>query len=137
MHFAVCRNEFNIVKMKTKKIETQNVGGVEASKSVVVERFGAEKIAQWKSEYGKRPLSVITVADKVAVLRPITATELSQYSMMVASPGGGLDTASRYLLEELWIDGDNEIRDDEEYFMGAMLQLQNTIELKKSSFTRL
>lgn len=123
--------------MKTKKIETQNGESDEASKSVAVERFGAEKIAQWKSEYGKRPLSVITVADKVAVLRPITATELSQYSMMVASPSGGLDTASRYLLEELWIDGDNEIRDDEEYFMSAMLQLQNTIELKKSSFTRL
>ncbi|MEG0701826.1 MAG: hypothetical protein RR442_09925, partial [Muribaculaceae bacterium] len=106
-------------------------------KSVAVERFGEEKIAKWKSEYGKRLLSVITVADKVAVLRPITATELSQYSMLTASPNGGLDTASRYLLEELWIDGDNEIRDDEEYFMSAMLQLQNTIELKKSSFTRL
>lgn len=123
--------------MKTKKIEIENVESAEEGKSVVVERFGEEKIAKWKSEYGKRLLSVITVADKVAVLRPITATELSQYSMLTASPNGGLDTASRYLLEELWIDGDNEIRDDEEYFMSAMLQLQNTIELKKSSFTRL
>ena len=40
-------------------------------------------------------------------------------------------------MEALWIDGDNCIRDDEDFFISAMLQMQNVIELKKSSFSRI
>lgn len=99
-------------------------------------RYGA-KLEEYKKQFAPRKLSVIVVEDKSAILRPVTAAEMGQYSLMIAGENGGLDTACRYLLESLWLDGDNCIRDDEEYFISAMLQLQNVIELKKSSFLRI
>ena len=38
------------------------------------------------------------------------------------------------LINELWLGGDDEIRDDDEYFMSAMIEVQNLIEVKKSAF---
>ncbi len=107
-------------------------------KELLVERFGAERVETWQKQFAPRKISVIAVEDKIAVLKPITASEIGQYSMMVAdSENGGLDVASRYILNALWLDGDDCIRDNEEYFISAMLQIQNVIELKKSLFIRL
>lgn len=100
------------------------------------ERFGADKVAEMRKSAGKRKLNIVVVEDKMAVLRPIGATEIGNYSMMVATDND-LEKASRYLLEELWIDGDNDIRDDEECFIAAMMQLQRVMEVKKSSFFQL
>lgn len=105
-------------------------------KDLLIERFGNEKVENWQKQFAPRKLSVIVVEDKLAVLRPITASELGQFSVMVAGEDG-LETACRYILSALWIDGDNCLRDDEEYFMGAMLQVQNAIELKKSAYYKL
>ncbi|MDR2472145.1 MAG: hypothetical protein LBD53_01095 [Tannerella sp.] len=88
---------------------------------------------KWEKQFAPRPLPVIQVEGKYAVLRPITAKEVSQFSMSVAA-GNGLDDACRYLMEELWLGGDNELRDDEEYFIAAMLQVQRIMEVKKSFF---
>ncbi len=103
---------------------------------LLIERFGAEKVAEMRKIAGKRKLNVIVVEDKIAVLRPVGAAEVANYSMMVATDND-LEKASRYLLEELWIEGDNEVRDDEESFISAMMQLQRVMEVKKSSFFQL
>lgn len=124
-----------IRELKTADADVNNA--VIAYRSKVIERFGAANIAKWKAEHNAQSLSVIAVEDKMAILRPITPAEFSHYSLMVADPQGGMDVASRYLLEELWIDGDDEIRNDDDYFIAAMLQLQNAIELKKSGFMKL
>jgi hypothetical protein len=108
-----------------------------ALENLLSERFGKDKIAAWQKEHAPRKLNVIEVEDKIAVLRPIGAKEIAQYSMALVDPERGMEVATRYLLEELWIDGDNEIREDEEYFISAMLQVQNVIETKKSRFTKL
>ena len=105
---------------------------------VLTDRFGAERLKAWKGQFAPRKLSVISVEDKIAVLRPITAEVIATYSMMMADAAtGGMDKATKYILEELWIDGDTCLKDDEEYFISAMLQVQNTIEVKKSAFYRL
>lgn len=110
---------------------------VENIDNILAARFGKERVETMRREFAPRRLGVIMVEDKIAVLRPITSAELSQYSMLVAdSVAGGIDKASRYLLDALWIDGDECIRNDEEHFMAAMLQLQNAIEVKKSVFCR-
>lgn len=107
-------------------------------RELLVARFGEEKVSAWQKQFSPRKISVIAVEDKIAVLKPIIASEIGQYSMMMADPeNGGLDIASRYILNALWLDGDNCVRDDDEYFMSAMLQLQNVIELKKSLFIKL
>lgn len=104
------------------------------TEQLLKEQYG-EKLEEYKKQYSPRKLSVINVEGKLAILRPVTAAEMGQYSIMMAHDG--LDVACRYLLEALWIDGDNSLRDDEEYFISAMLHIQNVIELKKSSFLRL
>ncbi len=55
----------------------------------------------------------------------------------VVDSESGIDVAARALLNELWLASDEEIREDEDYFISAMMELQNIIELKKSSFTKL
>ena len=99
----------------------------------LAEKFG-NKYQEWKNQFSPRKLNLIKVEDKIALLRPIGAAEVSIFSMMTVNPEMGLDKASEFLLNELWLDGDNEIINDEEYFISAMLQLQNVVELKKSSF---
>ena len=107
-----------------------------AIESQLSERFGADYTA-WKKQYSPRQLSILTVEDKLAVLRPVGASEVATFSMMVANSEIGLDKASEYLLGELWLAGDMELQEDEDYFISAMLQLQNVVELKKSNFYRL
>jgi len=107
------------------------------ARDLLVARFGEDKVSAWEKQYAPRKLSVVEVEDKICVLRPIMATEVSEFSVMVAMPEVGLEKATRYLLGELWIDGDMEIQNDEEYFISAMLQVQRTTELKKSNFYKL
>ena len=107
-----------------------------AMETQLQERFGA-KFTEWKNQYAPRQLNVVVVEEKLAVLRPIGASEVATFSMMVANPEMGLDKATDYLLNELWLDGDTELINDEDYFISAMLQLQNVVELKKSNFYRL
>lgn len=116
-----------------KKPEAKTVTG----EQLLIERFGAEKVKEWQKEYAPRKLSVINVEGKFAILKPIGANEVANFSMMVANVDMGIDKASEYLMNELWIDGDNELLSDEEYFISAMMQLQRVIEVKKSSFFQL
>ena len=103
----------------------------------LTERYG-DKFKQWEKEYAPRKLNYIEVEDKNALLRPIDPETLSNYSMMLVLPeAGGLTAATRYILEELWLDGDEDIRDNDDYFMSAMVQVQHVMEQKKSRFIRL
>ena len=98
------------------------------------QRFGKEKLDQLSKEFNGRKLCIIAVEDKIAVLKPLNAKELSDYTRTMMS--AGLDVAARQLLDALWLGGDECIRDNEDYFMAAMVELQNVIELKKSTFGR-
>ena len=124
--------------MDNKKEKTAEQIAKEARELVIkqlTKRF--PEFPKWEKEYAPRKLNYIEVEDKCAILRPIGAKEISEYSMALVDPTKGMEVATRYLLEELWIDGDNELRDDEDFFIGAMLQMQNVIETKKSHFIKL
>lgn len=111
---------------------------MEDIEKILAKRFGQEKVDELRKAYPGRKLNVIMVEDKVAVLRPVTARELSDFTITMAdTEKGGLDVACRNLLDTLWIGGDEEIRDNEEYFMSSMIQIQNCVELKKSAFYKL
>ena len=98
------------------------------------QRFGKDELDRLSKEFNGRKLCIIAVEDKIAVLKPLNAKELSDYTRTMMS--AGLDVAARQLLDALWLGGDECIRDDEDYFMAAMVELQNVIELKKSTFGR-
>ena len=102
--------------------------------AVLQERFG-DRVEKWQKQFAPRQLCIIVVEEKLAVLRPITAEEVAKYSMMASQ--GDIAGGARYVLQQLWLDGDNELLDDEDYFISAMMQVQNTIQLKESSFTTL
>lgn len=118
------------------ELKAQMEAQKKAVETAVVTRFGAD-YDRWKKDFAPRQLNILTVEDKLAVLRPVGASEVATFSMMVANPEIGLDKASEYLLGELWLGGDMELQEDEDYFISAMLQLQNVVELKKSNFYRL
>lgn len=102
----------------------------------LTKRFG-KSLDEFRTQYAPRQLNVIEVENKIALLAPISAKAIANYSMALVDPEKGMEVATRYLLEELWLAGDDEIRDDEEFFMGAMLQIQNVIQIKNSRFTKL
>ena len=110
------------------------MANIEKIENILEQKFTKERVAKWRKQFAPRKLNIIVVDDKIAVLRPVTADAVARYSMLVADKSEGLASAARYLINELWLDGDNEIQDDEEYFIAAMLQVQNSIELKKSTF---
>ena len=56
-----------------------------------------------------------------AALAPVTAQAVSQFATLAANPQGGLESASRMLLETQWIDGDDCLRNDDDYFITVML----------------
>jgi len=109
----------------------------DVTEQTVIDKFGANAIDQWKKQYAPRQLNVVAVEDAIAVLRPVNAKEIGDYSMMVSDSNVGLEKATRYLISELWLGGDVRILNDEEYFISAMMQSQKIIELKKSTFFRL
>lgn len=104
---------------------------------ILQDKFGKERVDKWRKQFAPRKLNIIAVEDKIAVLRPVTAAAVSQYSLLVADKSQGLEAGARYLINDLWLDGDSEIQDDEDYFIAAMLQVQNSIQLKKSTFYNL
>ena len=121
-----------------KKEQTAGIPAVNKPKNDVLarlyERFGRQRIEGWQQEYAPRKLTVIEVEGKLAVLRPIGVAEIGTYTMMTVNSELGFVKANEFLLSELWLDGDSEIRDNEEYLIAALLQVQNSLELKKSSF---
>lgn len=96
-------------------------------------KFGKDKLAEIQAMYPGRKLNIIVVEDKVCVLMPMNPKALANYTRTMMDPDGGIDEAARQVLNELWIGGDDEIRDDDEYFMSAMTELLSLIEVKKSA----
>lgn len=103
---------------------------------LVEQRFGKDKIKELKKQNGGK-LKAVIVGDKYALLRMPTLENTAEYSLILNSGAENLSKAlvdaTRYLLEELWVDGDNEIRDNDEYTSGAMMQIQQMIEVKKTT----
>lgn len=125
------------IENRVKKQTEANADERDEVRNYLIARFG-DKFAEWEKEYAPRKLNYIDVEDKMALLRPIDPETLSSYSMLlVASESGGLVVATRFVLEELWLGGDDEIRDNDDYFMAAMIQVQQVMEQKKSRFIKL
>ena len=99
-----------------------------------VDRFTQEKLDEYKSQYGRRPLIYIAVGDYRAILRPPTADDLGDY--MTAIGTNGMSKAVAMIIEQLWIDGDFELIDDEDMFISVFLQMNNILETKKAEFFR-
>lgn len=99
-----------------------------------IERFGENKLQDWKLNYGNRELIYLKVDDNLAVLRPVTADDLGEYLTQAAT--NGMSKAVAMILETLWIDGDYALIQDEDYFIAVFMQINNVLESKKGDFFR-
>ena len=98
--------------------------------------FTDEQLKRWKDKYGDDGISEVTVADKKAVLHKPSRKDLSFAS---AGSGQGSDAIkfSEILMRQCWIDGDMEIQEDDNYFLGAVPVLQAVSEVKKAEIKKL
>lgn len=98
------------------------------------ERFGKEKLNNWKKQHGNRELIFLGVGNDKAVLRPPTADDLSDYMTTIGT--ASMSKAVVMIMEALWLDGDFSLIDDEDKFISIFLQINNILEGRKAEFFR-
>ena len=91
-----------------------------------------EQIAMWKKQYGD--VFEVTAGDKACYLkRPDRHT-------LKAADAIGSEDPMRYneiLLENCWIDGDTEMKTNDNYFMQVVLVLIEMVEFRKGNYKKL
>jgi hypothetical protein len=115
---------------KTKEVEKLQENDI----TPFVERFGQDKLDEWKATAGDRKLIYLKHDADLAVLRPPTADDLGDYMIQVGT--NGLSKAVACIMEELWLDGDIALIDNEEKFIAVFLQINNILEGKKAEYFR-
>lgn len=98
-------------------------------------RFTLEQIAKWKKQFGDRQLIALGVDGKWAALRPPTSEDLSDYTMALIN--SDMSKAVLLVMEKLWLDGDIDLIENEDYFMAVFLQMHTVLEARKATLFRL
>lgn len=104
------------------------------AKAAFIERFGKEKLDDWKQQFGNRDLIFLKVDQDMAVLRPPTADDLGDYMTSIGT--NGMSKAVAFIMEQLWLEGDHPLIEDEDKFIAVFLQINNILEGKKADYFR-
>jgi len=107
---------------------------VEKTKPATVAEITQEQIDAWKKEHTKG-VHKLTVEDKAGFVRNPNRNDL-KYAMTRLKGGGELDMAEA-LLEEIWLGGDSELLEDDDYFFAAVSQVQDLMQVKNASLVKL
>lgn len=92
--------------------------------------FKKEQIDAWKKQHGD--IYLITVEDKSCVLRKPTRQELSFVSG-ITDPMLFTET----LLKHLWLAGDEDMQERDEYFLAISSKLDTVLKLKEAEVKKL
>lgn len=92
--------------------------------------FNKEQIDAWKKQHGD--IYLITVEDKSCVLRKPTRQELSFVSG-ITDPMQFTET----LLKQLWLGGDEDMQERDEYFLAISSKLDTVLKLKEAEVKKL
>ncbi|EKY01747.1 hypothetical protein HMPREF9134_00807 [Porphyromonas catoniae F0037] len=92
--------------------------------------FKKEQIDAWKKQHGD--IYLITVEDKSCVLRKPTRQELSFVSG-ITDPMQFTET----LLKQLWLGGDEDMQERDEYFLAISSKLDTVLKLKEAEVKKL
>ena len=93
-------------------------------------KFTKEQVKEWKAKHGE--LFEITVEDKICILHRPTRKDLS-YASAVKDP----IKMSEVMLNALWVDGDEEIKEDDSLFLAAIQKMQDILEVKEAEIKKL
>jgi len=124
-------------KRMHKEVEKKDVASevvTEEQLAPFVKRFGQDKIDEFKSIFSGRKLIYIKVEDSFAILRPPTSDDLGEYMTSIGT--NGISKAIAFIVNELWLDGDIDLIQDEDKFIGVFMQVNNLLEGKKAEFFR-
>jgi hypothetical protein len=91
-----------------------------------------EQIQEWKKKHGE--VFEVVVGDKVCYLHKPTRKILS--FAFTKAQNDPLATAE-VILENCWLGGDEEIKTDDDYFLGANSQIDKIIEVKEAEIKKL
>ena len=92
--------------------------------------FKKEQIEAWKKEHGE--IFLFTVEDKSCILRKPTRMELSFVSG-VTDPMQFTET----LVKQLWLGGDKEMLDDDNYFLAISKNMDQVPKVKEAEVKKL
>ena len=93
-------------------------------------KYSKEQIQEWKKKHGD--LFEITVEGKGCILHRPTRRDLS-YATVVKDP----IKMSETMLNQLWVDGDEEIKTDDALFFAAIQKMQEVLEVKEAEIKKL
>lgn len=92
----------------------------------------AEQIAEWKEKY--RDIYEITVDGRVCYLRKPNRRELSYASMAGKSDPMKFNEV---ILAQCWLGGDEEIKTEDDLFLGVSAQVAQIVEVKEAELKKL
>lgn len=98
--------------------------------------YTADQLKDWKKKYGDDKIFEIVVDDKKAILHKPTRKDLS-FAMAGSSQAKDSIKFAEILLNQCWIDGDKEIKEDDDYFFGAVPKLEVLSETKEAEIKKL
>lgn len=90
-----------------------------------------EKIEGWKKQHGD--IYLIEVEDKACVVRKPNRKDLSFVMLLKDDPIKFNET----LLNNLWVDGDEELKTNDDYFLAVSSQLGELLQIKEASLKKL
>lgn len=90
-----------------------------------------EKIEGWKKQHGD--IYLIEVEDKACVVRKPNRKDLSFAMLLKDDPIKFNET----LLNNLWVDGDEELKTNDDYFLAVSSQLGELLQIKEASLKKL
>lgn len=90
-----------------------------------------EKIEGWKAQHGD--VYLIEVEDKACVVRKPNRKDLSFAMLLKDDPIKFNET----LLNNLWIEGDAEIKTNDDYFLAVSSQLGELLQIKEATLKKL
>jgi len=98
--------------------------------------YTADQLEGWKKKYGDGNVFEVVADDKKAVLHKPTRKDLS-FAKAGSSQGQDSLKFVEILLKQCWIDGDMEIQEDDEYFLGVVPVLDALSEYKEAEIKKL
>lgn len=132
------RNNSSLKDMRDKKRMEEEAVQLAQAEAAAIEKFGADKIAEWRKAYGAVWFMTFLTEDKkiekIAVFRPIDRQVLSYAASKMEDDGlyGFLEQGMR----ECWLAGDQEIIEDDNYFIPAAQKFNKIIEGKQVAFLK-
>ncbi len=97
-----------------------------------MKKVTAEQIKQWKAAHGN--VFLLEVGDKSAYVRSPNRRDISAVNTISA---GDDIVMNELLLEYCWLEGDEEIKTDDRYFLGVLPKMNKIVEAEDASIKKL